>query len=131
MPAEGIFDTHAHLYDGRYPEEGISPEDVLFRAAEAGVTRILIPADNEESSLAAMEYVRDHDGTCGVALYCSVGVHPHEASSYNGRVEEKLISWLGKKTENKIMAWERSDWTTTTTFLRGMSSGRSSPGRSP
>ena len=104
MPAEGIFDTHAHLYDGRYPEEGISPEDVLFRAAEAGVTRILIPADNEESSLAAMEYVKDHDGTCGVALYCSVGVHPHEASSYNGRVEEKLISWLGKKTENKIMA---------------------------
>lgn len=99
-----IFDTHAHLYDGRYEEEGISPEDVLFRAKETGVTRILIPADNEKTSREAMEYVRKYDGLHGVSLYCSVGVHPHEAKSYTDETEEQLRKWLGDRKDRKIMA---------------------------
>ena len=99
-----IFDTHAHLYDGRYEEEGICPEDVLFRAKEAGVTKILIPADSEETSREAIDYVRKYDGLHGVSLYCSVGVHPHEAKTWSEETERQLREWLKEREELKIMA---------------------------
>lgn len=102
--SEGIFDTHAHLYDGRYKEEGISPEDVLFRASENGITRILIPADNLDTSRAAAEYVKRYNGTCGVELFCSAGVHPHEAKSYSDEVERSLREMLDRREELRIMA---------------------------
>ena len=64
--AVGFFDTHAHLYDDRFQDEGRTPGDVLLRASEAGVTRILIPADNIESSMKAVEYRNQNNGKCGV-----------------------------------------------------------------
>ncbi len=101
---EGIFDTHAHLYDSRYAEETISPEALLTRAYETGVEKILIPADSIESSKAAIEYVAAYDKTCGVSLYCSVGIHPHEASSYNDEAEDQLRAWLDRREGLKIKA---------------------------
>ncbi|MCQ2532186.1 MAG: TatD family hydrolase [Saccharofermentans sp.] len=91
---EGIFDTHAHLYDERYGEEGTFSSDVLERCAMAGVTRVLVPADNMESSKAAMSYVEVNQGLSGVDLYCSIGIHPHEASSYCPEVRQWLIDTL-------------------------------------
>lgn len=100
-----IFDTHAHLYDGRFVEEGISPDDVLRRASEAGVNRILIPADSIESSKAAIDYVKQHDGKCDVSLYASVGIHPHEASSFNSDAEKQIYEWLdGDRKTRKVLA---------------------------
>ncbi len=102
--AEEVFDTHAHLYDDRYEQEGISPSDVLRRASEAGITRILIPADSIESSKAAIDYVKAHDGESGVSLFCSVGIHPHEASSYDPAADRQLRLWLGDREALKIKA---------------------------
>ncbi|MBR6879747.1 MAG: TatD family hydrolase [Clostridiales bacterium] len=99
-----VFDTHAHLYDSRFEENGMTPEMILRNAASSGVTRILIPADNETTSLAACEFVRKYDGTEGVELFCSVGVHPHEASSYSPEVEERLLDMIKRKDELKIRA---------------------------
>lgn len=100
-----IFDTHAHLYDGRFVEEGISPDDVLRRASEAGVNRILIPADSIESSKAAIDYVKQHDGKYDVSLYASVGIHPHEASSFNSDAEKQIYEWLdGNRKARKVLA---------------------------
>ena len=99
-----VFDTHAHLYDSRFEENGMTPEMILRNAASSGVTRILIPADNETTSLAACEFVRKYDGTEGVELFSSVGVHPHEASSYSPEVEERLLDMIKRKDELKIRA---------------------------
>ena len=79
----GFFDTHAHLYDDRFGKEGIAPDDVLKEASEAGVTDILIPADNLVSSKKAVEYRNEHNGKYGVKLYASAGFHPHEAKGYD------------------------------------------------
>lgn len=100
-----IFDTHAHLYDGRFVDENISPDDVLKRSSDAGVNRILIPADSIESSKAAIEYMKAHNGKSGVQLYASVGIHPHEASSFDKDAEEQLYKWLSdNRKDNGIMA---------------------------
>lgn len=102
----GFFDTHAHLYDHRFEEEGRTPGDVLLAASEAGVTRILIPADNMDTSGQAVTYRNTYDGTHGVSLYASVGVHPHEAKTYNIDAEEELVRLLDKNTRagNGIVA---------------------------
>ncbi len=99
-----FFDTHAHLYDERFAQEGITPEDILRNASEAGVERILIPADNLDTSRKAASYVKDHDGKNGITLYCSVGVHPHEASSWSEDVKDELYKFLAKREELKIRA---------------------------
>ena len=104
--AAGFFDTHAHLYDHRFEEEGRTPDDVLLAASEAGVTRILIPADNIATSRQAVDYRNANDGKHGVSLFASVGVHPHEASTYSPEAEEELVRFLDKETRqnNGIMA---------------------------
>lgn len=104
--AVGFFDTHAHLYDDRFQDEGRTPGDVLLRASEAGVTRILIPADNIESSMKAVEYRNQNNGKCGVTLYSSVGYHPHEAKDYSRENEDRLLKLLTPESrrENGIMA---------------------------
>ena len=99
-----FFDTHAHLYDERFAQEGITPEDILRNASEAGVERILIPADNLDTSRKAVSYVKEHDGKNGIMLYCSVGVHPHEASSWSEDVKDELYKLLAKREELKIRA---------------------------
>jgi len=104
--ASGFFDTHAHLYDDRFAEEGMTPDVVLGAASGAGVTRILIPADNLISSRKAVEYRNAHDGKCGVTLYASVGFHPHEAKDYTKEAEDEIVSLLDPDTrrDNGILA---------------------------
>lgn len=96
-----VFDTHAHLYDARIFDDA---EGVLERALECGVDTILIPADNEATSRLALEYVQKWDGYKGIDLYCSVGVHPHEASSYTEDTEAFLRDMLSKRDQYKIKA---------------------------
>ncbi|SCW68090.1 TatD DNase family protein [Ruminococcaceae bacterium YRB3002] len=104
--ATGFFDTHAHLYDAKFDKEGMAPSDILNAASEAGVTRILIPADNLDTSRLAVEYRRAHNGECGVELYASVGVHPHEASSWCSEVEQEIMNFVDSfsRRERGIMA---------------------------
>ena len=76
-----FFDTHAHIYDRKYIEAGISTEDLLLKCSESGVNRILIPGDSMESSKAAVSTAAQYNGKYGVELFASVGVHPHEAKT--------------------------------------------------
>lgn len=98
---KGVFDTHAHLYDARIFQDA---ENVLNRALECGVDTVLVPADNEETSRLAADYVQKWDGFNGIDLYCSVGVHPHEASSYTKDTETFLADMLSKRDKYKIKA---------------------------
>jgi len=97
----GVFDTHAHLYDERIFADA---QNVLERALECGVDTVMIPADNEETSRTAVDFVQKWDGYKGIDLYCSVGVHPHEASSYTEETERFLTGMLSVRDKYKIKA---------------------------
>ena len=97
----GVFDTHAHLYDERIFADA---EGALERALKCGVDTVLVPGDNEETSKLAIDFVQEWDGFKGIDLYCSVGVHPHESSSYDDNVEQVLIDLLSKREKYKIKA---------------------------
>ena len=73
-----LTDTHCHLDYNKFDEDR---EAVLQRARDVGVGRILIPALDYESSLAAIGLAASHP-----SVYAAVGFHPtdldkwHEAS---------------------------------------------------
>ena len=58
---------------------------VLERAVHAGVERIIVTGTDLESSAAAVDLCALHDPH----LYCTVGVHPHDAANATG-------SWLDR-----------------------------------
>ena len=99
-----FFDTHAHIYDSKFDANNVTTEDILKRCISSGVTSVLIPADSEETSRIAVDMANKYDGFEGIALYASVGVHPHEAKTYTKDTEEYLRSALEGRREHKIMA---------------------------
>ena len=99
-----FFDTHAHIYDRKFEEAEISTETVLARSAESGVNRILIPGDSMESSKAAVSTAARFNGKYGVELFASVGVHPHEAKTYDAEVEKYLRDSIERREELRIRA---------------------------
>jgi TatD DNase family protein len=70
-----LVDTHVHLQDPRYSDDF---EHVLARAAEAGVTKAIIPGTTVEDSAAAVQLAERYaESPC--ALYAAVGVQPTHA----------------------------------------------------
>jgi TatD DNase family protein len=66
-----LFDSHCHLTDAAFRDDR---EAVLLRAHEAGVTRLVTIASNVADARAALELARATEG-----VWCTAGVHPHEA----------------------------------------------------
>ena len=66
------FDSHCHLTDAAFREDR---EAVLLRASEVGVTRAVTIASALADARAALELARGRKG-----LWCTAGVHPHEAA---------------------------------------------------
>lgn len=87
-----MIDSHGHLNDPKLLED---LEGVLARSKEAGVTEIIVPGYDLESSLKALELAEKYDG-----LYALVGIHPHEAADYDEETEEKLKELL---SGNKVV----------------------------
>jgi TatD DNase family protein len=77
-----LIDTHAHL---DYPEFAGDFDDVLRRANEAGVTRIITIGISVESSQRAVALAEKYPG-----VYAVVGVHP----CYAEEAEEDVITPL-------------------------------------
>ena len=65
-----MFDTHAHLTD---PQLAEIREDLLARAAEAGVSGMVAVATDAASSLACLQMAEQH-----AQVFASVGVHPND-----------------------------------------------------
>jgi TatD DNase family protein len=63
-----LIDTHAHL---DFPDFATDLEDVLRRANDAGVTRIITIGTSLESSRRAIELAEEHP-----AVFAAIGVHP-------------------------------------------------------
>jgi TatD DNase family protein len=77
-----LADTHCHLC---LDEFAADLDQVLARARQAGVDRILVPGVDLETSERAVELAETHAG-----LYAAVGVHPHSASSYRPEIRARL-----------------------------------------
>ena len=77
-------DSHCHLADHRFREDW---EEVLRRAAEAGVGRIVAVGDPVDESRTVPELISGHHG-----LYAALGVHPHHAALWLPESEQVLAA---------------------------------------
>ncbi len=75
-------DSHAHLTMFE-PDE---VEEVLERAARKGVVKVLVPATSPDDLDRTLALGRDFGSRISVA----VGLHPHDASSFDARFQRRL-----------------------------------------
>jgi len=61
-------------------------DDVIRRAEEAGVTRMILTGASEDGSTHALELARSRPGR----FFSTAGVHPHHASDYTDHVHQVL-----------------------------------------
>jgi TatD DNase family protein len=80
-------DTHCHLDFNKFDEDR---EAVIQRAAEAGVTRMLIPGLDHESSQAAIHLAESHPN-----LYAAVGFHPTDLDKFSPKAFEETKRLAG------------------------------------
>lgn len=81
-------DSHAHLT----MFERYEVEDVLDRAAAAGVGRVLVPATDAEDLDRAVELAEAFPGR----VVAAAGVHPHEAASLDPPLRRRVEAALGR-----------------------------------
>ena len=93
-----LTDTHCHLDFNKFDEDR---DAVIQRAIEAGLTRILVPALDFESSLSAIKLAASHPN-----IYAAVGFHPTDLDKWNENSINELRSLVisGGGTNNKIVA---------------------------
>ena len=83
-----LVETHAHL---DYPDFANDLDDVLRRAADAGVTRIITVGTSVESSRRAIDLAEKYP-----AVYAAIGVHP----TYVEEAEEDVFTPLRELAKN-------------------------------
>ncbi len=88
------FDSHAHLQDEVFDDDRST---VLQRAREVGVTRILLPASDLEDARKACELAVDEP-----MIYVAIGVHPHEAISWEEGTASQLHDLLDKTNRHAL-----------------------------
>lgn len=81
-----MIDTHCHLYDDRLVEQ--LPE-VLQRAAQHGVERMIAVATTAETSLRCVQLAESHS-----AVYASIGVHPTYCDQEQAGDWERILEWI-------------------------------------
>jgi TatD DNase family protein len=77
-----VIDSHAHLSMFE-PEERTA---VLARAAEAGITKVLVPATGPDDLEVVARLALEH----GAAVVVALGFHPHEARHLDGAAKRSL-----------------------------------------
>jgi TatD DNase family protein len=78
-----VIDTHAHLDAFKEPAE------VLGRAREAGVGRVVTVGTTIESCRASLALCEEHDG-----VFAALGLHPHEAGGVGAQDLDNLRELL-------------------------------------
>lgn len=84
-----LVDTHCHL---NHPDLAGDIADVLKRAREAGVGRIICAGFDMESSREAVRQAHESP-----MVYATVGIHPHDASKFRAEDEEELTQLCREK----------------------------------
>ncbi|MDO5480094.1 MAG: TatD family hydrolase [Candidatus Saccharibacteria bacterium] len=70
----GLVDTHCHLHDREFFSEE-QAEEMLKRAREKGIEKIICIGTSHEDSLAARDFAINHDN-----VYWTYGIHPEGAT---------------------------------------------------
>ena len=78
-----LVDSHTHLDTSRFNADR---ESVIQAALTGGVTRMIDPGCDLASSRAAIALAKAHPGV----IFAGVGVHPHDATTYNEAVEAQF-----------------------------------------
>lgn len=89
-----IWDTHAHLDDKRFRED---LSEALARAKGAGVSRMLNPGYDLDSSHRSVELAQAYPFICA-----AVGIHPHDAEGVTQETWDALLKLVKKP---KVVAW--------------------------
>lgn len=84
-----FIDTHCHLEMARFDPDR---EEVIKRASEAGIEAMITIGSDAESNPRALELCNNHE-----TIYCSVGIHPHDASEFTGETHEMLKAWASRE----------------------------------
>ena len=95
-----LFDTHAHLNDRQYAEDLM---DVIERAKNAGLEHIILATACEQDCLDVLPMVKKYTSE-DLNFWCTVGVHPHDATEYNDRIDALLRGWIEERKEKRIVA---------------------------
>ena len=88
-----MFDTHVNLHAEAYQDD---LDEVLSRAREAGVTRMLAICERLDSFPRVKAIADAHQD-----IWCSVGTHPHHAKDFTATKAEDLID---RATDPKVVA---------------------------
>lgn len=73
-----LIDTHCHIHESDYP---LPVSEVLQRAADAGVEKMICVGTSEQSSRDAVAFASRYDH-----VYAAVGVHPHDTKGGYGAI---------------------------------------------
>ena len=86
-------DTHAHLF---YPNFNGEIDQIIDRAINAGIEKIIIPATDLGSSKEAINLANKYE-----MVYAAIGVHPHDSKEWNA----SFINILEELSQdNKVIA---------------------------
>lgn len=92
-------DSHCHIDGEQFDTDR---EEVISRANSAGVKTMLVVGTGDATEFENFERVvrlaESYDN-----IYCSIGVHPHDAKTLGKTEEEKLINLA--KSSKKVIAW--------------------------
>jgi TatD DNase family protein len=89
-----LIDSHAHLDMEEFDKDR---DEVLKRAVEGGVTRVIAIGVDLQSSVKALRLAKTHD-----FVFSTVGCHPHEAKE----LDRKTLQEIGSLSEDpRVVAW--------------------------
>jgi len=91
-----LTDTHCHLDFNKFDADR---NNVIQRARDIGVTRILIPGLELESSRAAIQLARTNPN-----VFAAVGFHPTDLDTWDQKSTIELKKLIESDSENKIVA---------------------------
>ncbi len=84
-----LIDTHCHLNFHAFAKD---LSEVVRRAREKGVEKIIVPGTDLTSSRRAVEIAHTYPGIC----YAAVGIHPHHAQNPNFKIDDNVRHQLGE-----------------------------------
>lgn len=91
-----LVDTHSHLNDEKFDGDR---EEVIQRAKDNGVLRMINMGDTMESSETVVKLADGYEG-----LYAGVGIHPEEARPMTQEDDDRLAAWA--ETPNVVAIGE-------------------------
>lgn len=88
-----LIDTHCHLNFHKYNDDR---DEVLQRAAEAGVNRVIIPAIDLETCQEALDLSKQYDG-----IFFAAGIHPNSTRDFDEAILARVREFA---SNNKVIS---------------------------